>query len=66
MSAECYVSGVQLNLGLTDRENAAFDAAVSDGKALVKARMYKKRFNGMSIGLLKASEGWLGGSPTPR
>ncbi len=60
MSAECYVSGVQLNLGLTDRENAAFDAAVSDGKALVKARMYKKRFNGMSIGLLKASEGWLG------
>lgn len=60
MSAECYVSDVQLNLGLTDRENAAFDAALNDGKALVKARMYKKRFGGTTLGLLKASEGWLG------
>lgn len=59
--AECYVSAIQLTgIGLSDREETEFRAAVESGKALIKARVYKKKFNGTYYGTLKANEGWLG------
>jgi hypothetical protein len=59
--AECYVSAIQLTgIGLSAREEADFRGKVTSGKALVKARLYKKSFNGTSFGTLKANEGWLG------
>ena len=42
------------------REESEFRGAVESGKALIKARTYKKKFNGRPYGVLKASEGWLG------
>ncbi len=58
---ECYVSEIGLaGIGLSEREEADFRAAVQGGKALVKARMYKTKFGSSSIGTLRANEGWLG------
>lgn len=59
--AECYVSAIQLTgIGLSAREESDFRAAVEAGKALIKARVYKKKTNGTYFGTLKANEGWLG------
>lgn len=59
--ADCYVSEIQLkSVGLSDREEAEFRAALESGKALVKARMYKTKWGSQRLGLLKANEAWLG------
>lgn len=59
--AECYVSAIQLTgIGLSAREESELRVAVEGGKALIKARTYKKKLNGQQIGTLKANEGWLG------
>jgi hypothetical protein len=59
--AECYVSSFSLGgIGLSAREESELRGAVETGKALVKARMYKQKFNGTVLGTLKANEGWLG------
>jgi hypothetical protein len=59
--ADCYVSSIELKgVGLSAREEADFRAALESGKALIKARTYKKKFAGQFIGTLKANEAWLG------
>ncbi len=59
--AECYVSSVTYGgIGLSAREEDELRGAVESGKALIKARTYKKKFNGNYYGTLKANEGWLG------
>lgn len=59
--AECYVSEIQLSgIGLSAREEEEFRAAVTSGKALIKARTYKHKFGGVTLGKLKANEGWKG------
>ena len=59
--AECLVSSIGLSgVGLSAREESELRGAVETGKALVKARMYKTKFNGLTLGTIKASEGWLG------
>jgi hypothetical protein len=59
--AECYVSAIQLTgIGLSAREEEDFRMALVGGKALIKARLYKAKFNGTYYGTLKASEGWQG------
>jgi hypothetical protein len=61
LQPECYVSAIQLTgIGLSDREESELRTAVESGKALVKARTYKKKWNGIWLGTLKANEGWLG------
>lgn len=61
LQAECYVSSIQLSgIGLTAREESSFRGAVESGKALIKARTYEKKWNGLTLGTLKANEGWLG------
>lgn len=58
---ECYVSSITYNgMGLSARELEEFSAAFESRKAIVKARQYKTKWNGVTIGTLKASEGWLG------
>jgi hypothetical protein len=58
--AECYVSSITFNgMGLSAREEQEFRAAVESGHALMKARTYKTKWNGIKLGTLKASEGWL-------
>lgn len=58
---ECYVESIQFKgMGLSSREESEFRGAVESGKAIVKARTYKKRINGGTYGTLKASEGWMG------
>ncbi len=58
---ECYVPELQLSgIGLSTREEEEFRGAVESGKALIKARMYRFKFNAITLGRLKASEGWLG------
>ena len=58
---ECYVATIQLSgIGLSTREEAEFRGAVETGKALIKAKTFKSKFNVHTIGTLKASEGWLG------
>lgn len=59
--AECYVSAITYGgVDLSAREEGELRAAVESGKALVKARTYKKKFNGQYYGTLKANEGWIG------
>ncbi|MDB4939358.1 MAG: hypothetical protein JWP87_6330 [Labilithrix sp.] len=59
--AECYVSSITYGgVGLSAREESELRAAVEGGKALIKARTYKQKWNGLVLGTLKASEGWLG------
>lgn len=62
--AECYVSSIELkSIGLSEREESDFRASLEDGKALIKARMYKMKQHGSKpLGVLKASEAWLGAS----
>lgn len=61
LQPECYVSSIQLGgIGLSDREESDLRSAVESGKALIKARTYKKKWNGIYLGTLKANEGWLG------
>ena len=58
---DCYVSAIQLTgVNLSAHEEAKLREAVISGKALVKARMYKKKWGGVTLGTLKANEGWLG------
>lgn len=58
---DCYVSSIQLTgIGLSAREESDLLAKVASGGALVKAKTYRTKFNGISIGTLKASEGWVG------
>ncbi len=58
---ECYVSEITYaGAGLSAREESDLHAAVEGGKALIKARLYKHKFNGATLGTLKATEGWLG------
>ena len=59
--AECYVSSMTMSgIGLSAREESEFRGALESGKALVKARMYKQKWNGHVLGVIKANEGWLG------
>jgi hypothetical protein len=59
--AECYVTSFGYKgMNLSTREEDDFRAAFESGSGLVKARMYKQKWNGISIGVLKASEGWIG------
>jgi hypothetical protein len=59
--AECYVSSIELKgAGLSAREEADFRQALESGKALVKARTYKKRWSNRWVGLIKGNEAWLG------
>jgi len=59
--AECYVSSMTFGgIGLSTREESEFRGSFETGKALVKARMYKQKFNGLTLGVIKASEGWVG------
>lgn len=61
LQSECYVSEIQLSgVGLSTREEDDLRGAVESGKALVKARLYKHRWNATTLGKLKATEGWLG------
>lgn len=61
LQAECYVSAIQLGrTGLSALEQEQLLGAAAEGRAVLKAATYKKSFNGTPIGLLKASEGWLG------
>jgi len=58
---ECYVASIQLTgIGLSTREETELRDAVESGKALIKAKTFKTKFNGQTIGILKASEGWRG------
>lgn len=58
---ECYVSAITLNgIGLSAHEADDFRTALESGHALVKARTYKSTSNGVTLGTLKASEGWIG------
>lgn len=58
---ECYVSSITFNgMGLSAREEQELRAAVESGHGLIKARQYKKKWNNaVTLGTLKASEGWL-------
>ncbi|MBX3208561.1 MAG: hypothetical protein KF764_26245 [Labilithrix sp.] len=59
--AECYVASITLGgVGLSAREEADFRTALEGGKALVKARTFKTKHAGQTLGVLKASEAWLG------
>jgi hypothetical protein len=59
MESECYVSSISFNgVGLSAREEADVRASVESGKAVIKAKGYKKKFNGIAIGTLKANEAW--------
>ncbi len=61
MQPECYVSKITLGgTGLSALEQAEAIAQIESGKALVKARTYKTRFNGITLGTLKGNEVWLG------
>ncbi len=61
LQAECYVESISFKgMGLSTSEEEIFRGAVESGKALVRARTFKKRFHGRTLGTLKASEGWLG------
>lgn len=56
---ECYVESISFKgMGLSAREEQEFRATVEAGHGLVKARTYKKKWNGITLGTLKASEGW--------
>lgn len=56
---ECYVASITFKgMGLSAREEQEFRASVESGHALVKARTYKTKWNSVTLGTLKASEGW--------
>jgi Kazal-type serine protease inhibitor domain len=58
---ECYVASIELNgVGLSPREESEFRTALEAGKALIKARTYKKTWKGHTLGVLKGNEAWLG------
>lgn len=58
--AECYVESISFGgMNLSTREEQEFRAAVESGHALIKARTYKKKWNSVTLGTLKASEGWM-------
>jgi hypothetical protein len=60
-AAECYVSTVDLGgVGLSQHEQDSVRTAVESGKALVKAKAYKRRWTGQWVGSLRATEAWLG------
>ena len=61
-AAECYVGSIGLNgMDLSAREEETFRGAIDSGRAVMKARLYKTRWNGNAIiGTLKANEGWIG------
>ncbi|HVH47821.1 MAG TPA: Kazal-type serine protease inhibitor family protein [Labilithrix sp.] len=64
--ADCYVSAIDLKgVGLSDREEQTVRAAVESGKALIKAKAYKRRWTGQWIGSLRATEAWLGATGSP-
>lgn len=57
--AECYVASISFGgMGLAAREEQEFRATVEAGHGLIKARTYKTKWNGVTLGTLKASEGW--------
>jgi len=57
---ECYFSSITYGgIGLSTREEDDLRGAVEGGHALIKARAYKKKWNGTTLGTLKASEGWV-------
>jgi hypothetical protein len=56
---ECYVESITFKgMGLSTREEQEFKATVEAGHGVIKARTYKKKWNGITLGTLKASEGW--------
>lgn len=58
---ECYVSDITLGgTGLSAREQSEALSAIEAGKALLRARTYKKAWNGTTLATLKANEVWLG------
>ena len=61
LQTECYIESIQFGgMGLSAREVDELRGSVESGKAIIKARTFKKRINGGTYGTLKASEGWLG------
>ena len=61
VQTECHVARIDLGgLGLSEREEAELSVAVESGHALVKARTYKQTVAGAKVGVLKATEGWVG------
>jgi len=66
MQAECYVESIKLSsMRLSAREEQGLRDAVEGGRAVVKAGMYKKKWNGLTLGTLKANEGWVGATGSP-
>jgi hypothetical protein len=61
MQDECYVADVTVNgVGFSEREKSEALAKIKQGKAVLRARLYKASANGTTLGTLKASEVWLG------
>lgn len=66
LEAECYVSSIELGgVGLSQREQDEARKAIESGQGLIKARMYKKTFSSLKIGVLKANEAWIGATGSP-
>lgn len=62
-AAECYVGSIGLNgMDLSTREEETFRGAIEGNRVVMKARLYKTKWNGHTIGTLKANEGWIGAS----
>ncbi len=63
---ECYVGEISLTGVTLDKgEEVAFRQALADGKAVVKARHFKKTSSGAAVGQLKVQEAWQGASGAP-
>lgn len=60
-AAECYVSSITFpSLKFSDREEQQILRALTEGRAVIKAKTYKSKAAGKVIGSLKANEAWLG------
>ncbi len=58
--AECYVSSITYaGIGLSASEQEALRGAIESGKGVVRAATYRTKFNGMTLGTLRANEGWV-------
>lgn len=58
--AECYVSAITYaGIGLSASEQEALRGAIESGKGVVRAATYRTKFNGMTLGTLRANEGWV-------
>jgi hypothetical protein len=61
LQPECYEASIELkNIGLSPREEDDLRTSLVGGHAVIKALQYKKKTNGVTLGTLKANEGWVG------